>query len=67
VLVAGPSRLGTPSGSNWSTSSSLPALDALATVVEVRVNLPCWWVQVTDNGCGMVYEDFALVGEHHGW
>ena len=39
------------------------SLDAGATCVAVRVDLPCFKIQVVDNGRGIQESDLQLVGE----
>ena len=41
------------------------ALDAGATCVATRVDLPCFKVQVVDNGRGIRYDDLNLIGERY--
>ena len=43
----------------------LNSLDAAATCVSVRVDIPGFRVQVVDNGCGIRSEDLRLVGVRH--
>lgn len=39
------------------------ALDASATCVAIRVDLPCFKIQVVDNGKGIQQDDLQVVGE----
>lgn len=39
------------------------ALDAGATCVAIRVDLPCFKIQVVDNGKGIQQDDLQVVGE----
>ncbi len=44
----------------------LNAIDAGATSVAVRVDLPCYKIQVVDNGHGITTDQFTLIGERWG-
>ncbi|CAG8787604.1 6930_t:CDS:2, partial [Acaulospora morrowiae] len=41
------------------------SLDAMATTIEVHVNVARYYVQVIDNGTGIIPEDMDKIGQRH--
>ena len=43
----------------------LNSVDAGALCVAVRIDLPCFKVQVVDNGCGLTEEQLHIIGQRY--